>query len=363
MSFGKPVSILDFRGGYNSRTPYELVKVNELQKAENAQWRDGLIQRGGHRIYATGLSASDVVVGVSPRFYTNSKWYTILAVDEDIAGKVRFWSLTGTTLARLSTGVEFAAATQVIMAELGGVITAVNGTDDPIVIYYDSGWTLKTLDEYDLRTRDEIYWSAGQYTQSGTVYTDDTTDAQDAGAADFALCTGDNNDGFFIACDQTFNKVTLTTAEQFAGSPVAEYKYFADDGTFKTCTMIATPTWTAAAGDRTMEFDYPSDMGRWTGSESFMANKFVFRVRFTTAPTGLKSCTSAAVYHSQWITEITLDTKPHFVISHGTRLWLAVGYIFYFSPPHGVTTGWRGLSEAQYFLEGGPLIRSAVSYE
>ncbi|KKK80415.1 hypothetical protein LCGC14_2823710, partial [marine sediment metagenome] len=71
MSFGKPVSILDFRGGYNTRTPYELVKVNELQKAENAQWRDGLIQRGGHRRYATGFAAGDIILGVSPRFYTN----------------------------------------------------------------------------------------------------------------------------------------------------------------------------------------------------------------------------------------------------------------------------------------------------
>lgn len=362
MSYGKPVSLLDFRGGYNSRTPYELVKINESIKLENAQWRDGLIQRGGHRIYATGLAASDLVVGVSPRFYTNSKWYTILAVDEDVAGTVRFWSLTGTTLARLSTTVEFTAATDVIFAELGGKIVAVNGTDDTLVIYYSSGWVLETLDEHDLRTRLEIYWTAGQYTEAGTVYTDDTTDAQDAGAADVAFASATNNDGFFFACDKTFNKIIIDTAEQLAGSPVAEYKYFADDGTWNTCTMIQTPTWTAAAGDRTIEFDYPLDMGRWTGSEAHLANKFVFRVRFTTAPTGAKSYAFAAMYHSQWITQITSDVKPHYVIAHNSRLWLAVGYIFYFSPPNDIV-GWRGLSESEYFLDGGPTIRSAVSFK
>ena len=362
MSYGKPVSLLDFRGGYNTRTPYELVKINESIKLENAQWRDGLIQRGGHRIYATGFAASDVVVGVSSRFYTNNAWYTILAVDEDIAGLVRFWSLTGTTLARLSASVEWTAATAVIFAELGGKIVAVNGTDDTLVIYYSGGWVLETLDEHDLRTRDLVYWSAGQYTEIGDVYTDDTTDAQDAGAADFQLATTTNDDGFFIACDQTFNKVILDTAEQAGGAPVAQYLYFTDDGAWKVCTMIQTPTWTDAAGDRTIEFDYPLDMGRWTGTESFMANKFVLLVRFTTAPASAFSCTSAAVYHSQWITQITSDTKPHYVVAHNDRMWLAVGYIFYFSPPNDIV-GWRGLSESEYFLDGGPTIRSAVSFQ
>ena len=181
-------------------------------------------------------------------------------------------------------------------------------------------------------------------------------------AADFQLGSATNDDGFFIACDQTFNKVVLDTAEQAGGAPVAIYQYFADDGTFKTCTMVQTPTWTAAAGDRTLEFDYPSDMGRWTGTESFMANKFVFRVRFTTAASVSFSCTSATDFHSQWSTQITSDTPPHFVVAHNSRMWLAVGYIFFLSPPNSLT-GWRGLSESEYFLDGGPLIRSAVSFQ
>ncbi|KKN35827.1 hypothetical protein LCGC14_0779750 [marine sediment metagenome] len=224
------------------------------------------------------------------------------------------------------------------------------------------GLTIKNLEAYDERDRDETTWNAGQYTVAGTVYTDDTTDAQDAGADDFQLVSSTNGDGFFIACTHTFNKVVLKSAQQAAGSPVAVYEYYADDSTWKSCSMVTTPTWTAAAGDRTIEFNYPSDMGRWDGSESILTNRFMFRVRFTTAPTGAFSCDYATVHHTQYITQITGSDQPHYVIAHNSRLWLAVGYIVYYSPPNQVT-GWRGLSESEYFLEGGPEIRSMVSHK
>ncbi|KKK99415.1 hypothetical protein LCGC14_2632980, partial [marine sediment metagenome] len=193
---------------------------------------------------------------------------------------------------------------------------------------------IENLEKYDERDRDETTWNAGQYTAVGTVYTDDTTDAQDAGADDFQLCTNVNGDGFFIACTHTFNKVVLKSAQQAAGAPVAVYEYYADDSTWKACSMVTTPTWTAAAGDRTIEFNYPSDMGRWDGSESILVNRFMFRVRFTTAPTSAFSCDYATVHHTQYITQITGSDQPHYVIAHNSRLWLAVGYIVYYSPPN-----------------------------
>ncbi len=45
-------------------------------------------------------------------------------------------------------------------------------------------------------------WSAGQWDDSEPAsYTDDTTDAQDAGASDFALTSTTNDDGFVLQSD------------------------------------------------------------------------------------------------------------------------------------------------------------------
>lgn len=61
-------------------------------------------------------------------------------------------------------------------------------------------------------------WVAGQFTNAG-VFTDDTTDAQDAGANDFVMGTDAANDGFVIAAPVPFSwfSVNVGTAEVDAG--------------------------------------------------------------------------------------------------------------------------------------------------
>lgn len=359
----KTASAIDFRGGYFLDEAPELIPGNGLLIAENCYWRDGLQQRGGHKPYATATyAADDVIRGVSQRYYINGAWMNIEAVDVDTASKVRFFWRATTGLTAVDNTFEWTTGTQVYFAEIDGHIVAVNGVDKPAVIYYDGGYKIETLEAHDLRTRGDTTWNAGQYTDIGPVWTDDTTDAQDGGADDFQITSTTNNDGFFIACTHTFNKVIITSASQAAGAPVIEYKYYADDSTWKSCDMIATPTWTAVAGTRTIEFNYPSDMGRYDGAETILGNRFMLRVRFTTAPGGAVTADYMAVYQSQSITEFTGSDQPTFCLTHNSRMWLAVGYIAFWSPPYGVT-GWRGLSEAQHFLEGGPQIRSMVSHK
>ena len=357
----KTASVIDFRGGYYKDEAYELIPGNGLITAKNCYWRDGLQQRGGHQPYGTGTyAAGDVVRGVSKRHYINGAWMNVEAVDVAAAVKVRFFWRATTGLTAIDNTFEWTTAKDVHFAEIDGHIVAVNGVDKPAVIYYDGGYAIQNLEDHDVRTRSTTTWNAGQYTAVGDVYTDDTTDAQDVGADDFQITSVTNNDGFFVACTHTFNKVILASVSAAAGAPVIEYRYYTDAGAWGTPVMVSTPAW--GAGTNTIEFNYPSDMGRYDGAESVLANRFLLRVRFTTAPTGAVTADSMAVYHTQYLTQITGTDQPHFVIAHNSRVWLVTGYIVFFSPPNTVT-GWRGLSESEYFLEGGPEVRSMVSHK
>jgi len=350
--------IYDLRGGYNSQDPNETIRPDQLAIAQNGYWNDnGFTQRGGHRPYATGtFLASDVIMGTSERVYLNSGWWHIVALDDAVNGEVRFYRQSTTTLTVLSTSVVFTQGIKVIFTELNGKIVACNGTDLPVVIYYSGGWTIEAFEAHDVRTWGDTSWNAGQYVDSGPTYTDDTTDAQDTDADDFQLGNTTNNDGFWIASVNPFTKVTLESAEQAGGAPVASYQYYSDTG-WKTLTLTTTPTWTAAAGDRTMEWGYLSDMARYDSAVTGIENYFVIRVRFTTAASGAFSCDRVYVYHTHYLSEILEGSVPSWCASYGSRLWFVSGYISYMTPPNDIT-GIRGLSESEYFLRGGPEIRA-----
>lgn len=359
-----PANIVDFSGGYDTDTSELTMKLNRAIRAENAIWRSQLIQRGGHRPYGTATyAASDVVRGVSSRAYINGAWGNIEAIDLDASSDVRFFLRTTTGIALLSASEVFTTGIKVVFAELNGKFVAVNGTDKPKVIYYSGGWVVENLETHDTRQWSNTTWNAGQWdnSETGTEWIDDTTDAQDDGADDFQLGSATNNDGFYISSANPFNKVVLSSAQQAGGAPVAQYRYWSTTG-WKALTLTTTPTWTAAAGDRTMEWDYITDIDRYSGEEeATVSNFFVIRVRFTTAASGAFSCDSAAVYHTQYLTELLSGSIPHWVAEHNSRLWLADGYITYWSPPNDVIN-WRGLSESEYFMEGGPEIRGMLSH-
>jgi hypothetical protein len=356
----KTLDLVDFSKGFNTRDVGDLMDYRELQTAENCRWqKSGLIQRGGISVYTTtALSSGDVVRGVSERIYLNSDWYDILAIDVSADSEVRFYYRQTITPTLLSESVVFTTGYSVYFAELNGYIVATNGVDMPIVIYYNAGWQIKTLEEHDVRTWLNETWNAGQYDDSGPTYTDDTTDAQDTGAGDFQLGNTTENDGFWISCSHPFTKITFHSAEQAGGAPVASYQYW-NGSAWTTLTLTTTPTWTDAAGDRTMEWDYLSGMATYSGEVSGLSAYYVIRVRFTTAASADFSCDYITVQHSHYISEMTGGGVPKMCASFGNRMFLSEGYIAYFSPPNRVT-GWRGVSESEYFLEGGPEIRAMI---
>jgi hypothetical protein len=349
--------LIDLRGGYFTDIPGELMRDSELLVAENCYWKNGLIKRGGIDKYqASDWSALEGCKG-GIRAYINSTWYTIVALDD--GSNTKFYAGTGTTFTVIDASYTFTKALNVEFAELNGHVVAVDGTDKPAVIYWDSALVIKDLEQYDVRTRADEEWWAGQYNTADASYDNDTTDAQDAGADDFEIGSTTNSDGCWVACDYPFTKVIFKSGQQDAGSPVTTYKYW--NGTaFANLTLTTTPDWTAAEADRTLEFDYPTDWEPFTSSDTYTSNKYLILIQHTTAPGAANSCDSLEVYHTHYLTQITSDVKPQFVYTHGSRLHLfcgSIGYISLLDSVKGWKAGWT-----HGFWEGGSEVVSACSH-
>ena len=373
----------DWRGGYCSDTPSELMTDNELLIARNCQWRAGLIKRKGIGKYQTSDWSGFSVVRGGDRFFINNNgtwaWVTIVALDTGAV--VNFYQGTGTTFTAIDNDFDLTTGKNVELAELGGFIVAVNGTDKPHVIYNTAGtWTINTLEGYDERVRSLADWFAGQWDDSETVkFIDDTTDAQDTGDDnDFQITSDQTNDGCYISCVVPFTKVVFTGAEQMAGSPIATYKYWNGTAWTSVGTLVTTPVWDAAAGNRTLEFNIPLDATEtptkgtllWkaydgTASEytgvSGISNNFVLQIQFTTAPTAAKSCDTLTVSHTQYLTQIFENERPSAVAAHNSRMHLGFDFKVNMSPPNKVT-GWRQ-GEVQLFAGGGNTIQRMISYQ
>jgi hypothetical protein len=357
--------ILNFQGGYHTDTLNELMKDNELRVAENCQWRNGLQKRNGLTKYSTtNLSAFTGMRG-GIRVYINSAWTTIAALDT--GSVINFYQGTGTTIAAIDNTYAFTTGYNVEFSALNEFIIAVNGVDKPAIIYYSSGFLVKNLETYDTRTRTSTEWDAGQYTAVGTVFTDDSTDAQDAGTDDFQVCSTTNGDGCFISCDLTFNKVIFKGCQQAAGSPASiTYQYW--NGTaWTSLTLTSTPAWTTAEGDKTLEFNIPLDSNGeflWEpydqSTATYLSNKYVILILFGTAPSSAFSADYLQVYHTQYLTQIMENERPQFVITHNSRIVFAASNTINMSPYNSVT-GWRE-GEIEYFGEGGKQIISMISY-
>lgn len=300
----------------------------------------------------------------------NNTWTTIIAVG-DIA-EVRFYSdyTTANTYTEIDPSFTWTTDYDVKFAELNGNVVGVNGLDKPLIIYYSGGVVIENLEDYDERVRTTDDWYAGQYDASETnPYIDDTTDAQSTDANDFILATTTNGDGFYISGVLTFNKVVIKNAPQFDGSPVAVYEYY-NGTTWANLTLATTPSWTAAAGDKTIEFDYPQDWSVWDGAEASdgaagtvsgaLFGRFLIRVRFTTAPTSQQVADYFEISHAQYLTQITGGDIFTEVESHRGRIFLASGRVVNYSPINRLT-GWNEY-DLEYFGEGGTSINRLFSY-
>ena len=130
-------------------------------------------------------------------------------------------------------------------------------------------------------------WTAGQLTAGGT-YTDDTTDAQDTDANDFALTTLTNNDGFGVFALVPFSIVSIVVGTAAAGgSPAWDLAYTLAGGTWWTITNAYVSPLFTATGGQLIWFEPPTDWapagaGHGTGVP---VGSYGIRCRATTAPT------------------------------------------------------------------------------
>jgi len=351
--------LTDFRGGYFTDVPSELLKNSDLLQAENCTWKNGLTKRSGIAQYSVTSLSGDYVGAI--RGYFNSAYYTIVA--RDSGSSVIFYHATTTALTEIS-GETMTTGSDVQMAYLNGYVVAVNGVDKPLVIYYDSGWQIQTLEALDERTLYNSDWWAGQYDASESPeYIDDTVDAQDTNADDWQLASTTNNDGFYISSSFTFNKVIFDSCSDFGGSPVADYEYW-DGSAWSNLSMVTSPSWTASEGDKTMEFNFPTDWEVTPETEagtSNALNRWTIRVRFTTAPSAAGHCNYATLYHTQKLTELLAGSIPHDVFVHKSHMFLAEGYNLQYARTNMVTQ-WPS-NYVEHFTQGGPTIKGLASFK
>lgn len=357
--------LVDFRGGYCTDVPSHLMSDNELLVAENCYWSNGLVKRRGISTYSETDISSFTIRGCF-RARLNSTWYTILALDDGSVTNLYYGS--GTTFAAINNDKDFTKGVRCEFDQLLDAVVMVNGTDKPAVIYYSSGLVVTDLETYDTRTRENENWVAGLYDASeADPFTDDTVDAQDTGVDDFQIATATNDDGFYIGCDFTFNKIVLKNCQQATGSPVAAYAYWNGSG-WTAVTPGTTPTWTAAEGDKTIEFDIPlSSSGEClmqpyveVGAPEAIAGRYLVRVIFTTAPSAAFYADYAVISHTQYLTQILQNARPHAVCVHNNQMFLAERNVVNMSPVNAVT-GWEeGFVES--FISGGSKIIAMRSF-
>lgn len=145
-------------------------------------------------------------------------------------------------------------------------------------------------------------WTAGFWTDAsyaaGTVYADDTADAQDAGGGTINLATvATANDGFLIGCDIPFNIVGLSVSQAAASGAIWEVRYsIASLGTGLDNNYTAlTNTYVApsfgAIGEQVIWFEPPMDWAKATTASAVInrhgatvPRQYLLLVRATTAP-------------------------------------------------------------------------------
>jgi hypothetical protein len=354
------MALRDFSGGYATDIPPELMPDNMLEAAENCYWDNALQKRGG----AAALYNTPYTIRGRIRVYWNGEWVTVVALE---TGFVYFFTVDDSgSFSNIDSSYSFTGGHDVEMAELNGQIVAVNGVDKPALLYYDSGAQVVDLEAFDSRQRDNIDWYAGQADPTPT-FTNDTTDAQDAGAGDFEVMNASGGSGFYVGGVVRFNKIVLKNCEA-AGDPEPVCEYYGRSG-WTTITPLTAPDFTAA-GDKTFEFDLPfttvngERVFDWVlydgGADESYTNRYVIRILFNSPP-GVRSADSLEVHHTQYLTDIMRGDIPHGVCEHGGRIFLAAGINVNYSP-YGSVTGWYEYG-TEYFSKGGPRILKMLTHK
>lgn len=163
-------------------------------------------------------------------------------------------------------------------------------------------------------------WKAGQWVNSTTTYTDDTTDAQSTTASDVVLETTTDNTGFVILSRVPINAISINvgTASSGAGDPARSLTY---------STGAAGHTWSAAltntfasdgaaadmaTGENVWVWALPLDHTPTTADNGLGTGipkgYYAVRIMSTTAPvTTAALATSIEVYRFFQLTEALAD--------------------------------------------------------
>lgn len=136
-------------------------------------------------------------------------------------------------------------------------------------------------------------WIAGQWATATSAFTDDTTDAQDAGASDVALQTTTANDGHIIACLEKFTAVvydvgTAAVDSGGAGGVTGEWTYW-NGAAWSALTTLAVSGTSRfyVAGRNEVLFAAPTDWATATSTEITGLNAgswYAIRYRATAEP-------------------------------------------------------------------------------
>ena len=174
-------------------------------------------------------------------------------------------------------------------------------------------------------------WEAGQWDESdyaaGTVATDDTTDAQDAGVGDFVIdVVGTNSDGFYIASSVPFNIVSLVLSQASSANAVYAAYYsktttatgFGNNYTTFTNTLVAPSFGT---GEQLLWWNIPTD---WVPTDSgtvivnrhglgIPVDKYVIVVKSTTAPDSTAGLASLIMLGRMYYSTAVVATDKTFL--------------------------------------------------
>lgn len=162
------------------------------------------------------------------------------------------------------------------------------------------------------------YWIAGQWDDdAGTPFTDDTTDAQDTGADDFALESTTNSDGYVIASRVPFNAISINvgTADT-GGSPVRAARYTDPEGdgwtNFANLFIQDAASAAYSTGEQLVVFGPPTDWGTVAsgGLSGIPEGYYAVNVRATTAPaTTAATANAIEIFRLYELTEAVADNN------------------------------------------------------
>lgn len=158
-------------------------------------------------------------------------------------------------------------------------------------------------------------WGAGQWVNAdATPFTDDTADAQSTTAADVALETTTDNDGFVVHSWYPFSALSIdvVTASVGAGAVRAvRYSNAAGDGWTNFANLFiqdgASGVW--ATGEGIIAWVPPANWGRTqaAGLSGIPGGRYAINVRQTTAGTGAAVADSLSVYRLYFLQENLAD--------------------------------------------------------